>query len=75
MGSSTTSTARKATNLEEAISFTKRERERERERGFEREGEGWRDVILYYYGYIKTSEFEVFFIEASVRRWLFWSYS
>ena len=29
MGSSTTSTARKATNLEEAISFTKRERERE----------------------------------------------
>ena len=40
MGSSTTSTARKATNLEEAISFAKRERERERERGFEREGEG-----------------------------------
>ena len=31
MGSRTTSTARKATNLEEAISFTKRERERERE--------------------------------------------
>ena len=35
MGSSTTSTARKATNLEEAISFTERERE------IEREGEGW----------------------------------
>ena len=73
MGSSTTSTARKATNLEEAISFTNREREREG--GFEREGEGWRDVIPYHYGYIKTSEFEVFFVEASVKWWLFWSYS